>query len=81
MGRLRFEVERLRLAEVERIGRLHPNLERATVDTITRSLVQQLFHRPTTRLREMDDPELSARLAGLFAASPELDAPEMETAK
>ena len=60
-------------------GHIHKDLERETVDTITRSLVQQIFHRPTTRLRELDDPELGARLAALFAAAPE-DAPK-ETAK
>jgi glutamyl-tRNA reductase len=68
VGRLRYEVERVRVAEVDRIRRLHPDLAEGTVEAITRSLVKQIFHRPTERLRALDDPELGARFAALFAA-------------
>lgn len=67
VGRLRFEVERLRESEARRIARLHPELGEETVEAITRSLVNQIFHRPTERLRANPDPDLARRLAELFA--------------
>lgn len=66
VGRLRLEVERVRRAEVERTGRLHPELAAETIDQITRSLVNQIFHLPSQRLREAGDEELSERFAALF---------------
>ncbi len=66
IGRLRFEVERVREAEALRIARLHPDLPVETIDTITRTLTNQLFHRPTERLRGIADPELKQRLVELF---------------
>ena len=68
LGRLRLEVERVRKTEAERIARLHPELPTNTIEKITRGLVNQLFHRPTQRLRESDDREFEARVVGLFAA-------------
>ena len=70
VGRVRLEVERVRQAELVRIQRLHPELKPETVDTITRALVNQIFHRPSQRLRTLEDSELAARLAALFAADP-----------
>jgi glutamyl-tRNA reductase len=67
IGRLRLEVERVRRAEVERTGRLHPELAPETVEQITRSLVNQIFHLPSKRLRELGDPDLGTRVAALFA--------------
>ena len=74
LGRLRLEVERVRQAEVERIGRLHPELPAQTIETITRSLVNQIFHRPTQRLREIDDRAFGARFVALFAAEAPVEA-------
>ena len=71
VGHLRLSVERVRQAEVDRILRLHPDLSPATVETISRSLVNQIFHRPTERLRALNDPTLGQQLAGLFADAPE----------
>jgi glutamyl-tRNA reductase len=68
VGLLRAEVERLREAEVRRIARLHPELPPETVETITRSLINQVFHRPTERLRANSDPEFGQRLVELFAS-------------
>lgn len=73
VGRVRLEVERVRQAELVRIQRLHPELEPETVDTITRALLNQVFHRPSQRLRSMDDTDLAARLAALFAHETPLD--------
>lgn len=68
VGQLRAEVERLREAEARRIARLHPELPRETVETITRSLINQVFHRPTARLRASGDDDLGQRLVELFAS-------------
>ena len=70
VGRLRLEVERVRQAEVERTGRLHPEIAIETVDQITRSLVNQIFHLPSKRLRESENDELGERFAALFAQEP-----------
>ena len=67
VGELRAHVERLRQAEVRRIARLHPELESATIDTITHALVNRIFHTPSERLRELDDEQLSRSIAALFA--------------
>ncbi len=75
LGRLRLEVERVRKREAERIRRLHPEISLQTIETITRSLVNQIFHGPTQRLRELDDQALVARFTSLFVAGP---APELE---
>ena len=66
LGTLRSEIERIRQRELMRSLRLHPDLPPDKLDTITRSLVNQLFHRPTQRLRQSADPELADALAALF---------------
>ncbi len=68
IGLMRLEVERIRQRELSRIEKLHPELPREKVDLITRSLVNQIFHGPTERLRRLDDRELGARIAALFVA-------------
>ncbi len=67
VGSLRFELEIVRQREMERVRRLHPEIEPETLDVITRSLVNQLFHRPSERLKRLNDPALSARVAALFS--------------
>lgn len=66
VGALRQSVEQVRRRHVERLARLHPEVAQATLDTITRSLVNQLFHAPSERLRQLDDPELQDLVATLF---------------
>lgn len=73
VGRLRFEVERVRQVEVERIQRLHPELPPRTVDAITRSLLKQVFHAPTERLRLAGDDDLGRQLAALFCPDAEAE--------
>lgn len=68
VGLLRAEVERVREAEVRRIARLHPELPPETVETITRSLINHVFHRPTERLRAGGDAEFGQRLLQLFTS-------------
>lgn len=69
VGRLRLEVERVREREAVRIERLHPGIPRQTIDQITRSLVNQLFHRPSQHLATLADPDLARHVVELFAAS------------
>ncbi len=66
LGSLRSEVERIRMRELTRSLRLHPELPAETLDTITRSLVNQIFHRPSQRLRQSEDEELATAFAALF---------------
>jgi len=68
VGHLRAEVERIRLREVERARRLHPEVSPDTLEAITRSLLDKVFHEPTARLRALEDDDLARRLASLFAA-------------
>jgi glutamyl-tRNA reductase len=75
VGRLRDSVERIRRSEAERIHRIHPEIPPETVEIITRSLVNQLFHRPTHRLRVRNDPQLGAAVAELFAQEPATESP------
>jgi glutamyl-tRNA reductase len=67
IGRMRMEVEAIRQREVERIQRLHPGIAPELVDTITRSLIDRVFHAATARLRESGDLRLAEAVAGLFA--------------
>lgn len=69
IGRMRMEIEAVRRREVARIQRLHPDLPPGVVDTITRSLLDQVLHAPTARLRESGDATLATTVAALFAAS------------
>jgi glutamyl-tRNA reductase len=66
---LRSEIERIRQRELMRSLRLHPDLPPDTLDTITRSLINKIFHGPTQRLRQAADPELADALAALFRRS------------
>lgn len=66
LGSLREEVERIRQQEISRTLRLHPELPAEKVDAITRSLVNQIFHQPSQRLRQPENTELAAALAALF---------------
>lgn len=66
VARLRKNTEAIRAREAARIARLHPGLPPQTIDSITRSLMNQLLHAPSERLRHLEDPELAARLADLF---------------
>jgi len=66
LGSLREEVERIRQRELSRSLRLHPDLPPQKLDTITRTLVNQIFHRPSRRLRQSGDLELATALADLF---------------
>lgn len=68
IGRMRMEVEAVRRREAARIQRLHPDLAPEVIETITRSLLDQVFHVPTARLRESGDATLADAVAGLFAA-------------
>jgi glutamyl-tRNA reductase len=65
LERIRSDVERIRQREIARTLRLHPGLPPETIDLVTRSLVNQILHRPTLRLR--DDPGLARSFASLFA--------------
>lgn len=66
VGALRFEVERIRQREVERLRAQHPELPASTLEALTRSLVNQLFHAPSERLRQ-GDPAFVRQVAELFA--------------
>lgn len=72
VGRLRFEVERIRRLEVERAYRLHPEVRPETVDAITRSLLNHVFHLPTERLRAEGGGDFERQVAALFAARMEV---------
>ena len=69
-GRLRQEIEAIRLREASAIERLHPEIPRQTVDAITRRIVNQIFHLPSSRLKQTDDREFGDRVADLFGATP-----------
>jgi glutamyl-tRNA reductase len=66
IGALREEIELIRQRELMRSLRLHPELPAEKLDTITRTLVNQIFHRPSRRLRQSGDQELAAAVADLF---------------
>lgn len=67
VGSLRLEVDRVRQRELAKMQRLHPQLAPELLETLTRSLVDQIFHRPSARLRELDDPSLGRELVALFS--------------
>jgi glutamyl-tRNA reductase len=66
VGSLRASIERVRQGEVKRIARLHPEIATETVDAITRSLVNKIFHLPSRKLACLDDEALSHQFARLF---------------
>ena len=71
LGALREEVERIRQQEMTRTLRLHPEMPPETVDQITRSLINQVFHQPSQRLRQPENAELAAAVAALFTNASE----------
>ena len=66
VGALRASVERARRGELARLQRRHPEIAADTLDAMTRSLLNQIFHAPTERLRERGDDQLARDLAALF---------------
>jgi glutamyl-tRNA reductase len=80
LGSLRGEVETIRRRELARAARLHPELPLSTLDTITRSLVNQIFHQPSLRLRATENHTLAAAFADLFRAPASLNPLEVEAA-
>jgi len=70
VGALRLEIERLRQSEMERIRRLHPELPVETMDVITRSLVNRLFHGISEGLKRIDDPDFHEHVLAMFGAVP-----------
>lgn len=68
VGLMRASVEAARAAEMANIQRLHPEIAPATLETISRSLVNRILHVPSQRLRAMQDDALAHELAALFAS-------------
>lgn len=66
VGALRSAVEGVRQRELVRARKLHPEVAPETLDALTRSLVNQIFHEPSRRLKELGDQRLGAELAALF---------------
>lgn len=66
VGELRLSVERIRQRELRRMERLHPQIPAQTLDVLTRALVNQIFHTPSARLRELNDPKLTEQFVELF---------------
>lgn len=64
-GALRAEIEAIRQQELIRAQRLHPEVPPEVLDAVTRSLIDKVFHRPTRRIRELDD-EIAREFAALF---------------
>ncbi|MEO6397999.1 MAG: hypothetical protein ABIP13_05990 [Tepidiformaceae bacterium] len=69
VGALRSEVEKVRQRELKRMKRLHPEVAPETLDLVTRSLVDQIFHRPSVRLRDSQRTTLASEVVALFADS------------
>lgn len=67
VGTLRSRVETVRQQELARMRRLHPEIPLETLDVLTSSLVNQIFHEPSQRLKSIEDPQLRAQLVALFA--------------
>ena len=66
VGALRARVEDVRQRELVRMRRLHPEIPADTLDVLSRSLVNQLFHAPSQRLKDLDDPRLGQQFVALF---------------
>jgi glutamyl-tRNA reductase len=67
VGALRQSIEQSRRDQLDRLSRLHPDVPPQALDAITRTLLNQLFHAPSERLRALDDPELQEQVVALFA--------------
>lgn len=66
IGRLRQSVEQMRQEELRRLRRRHPEIPEATIEAVTRSMVNRMFHQPVVRLKSLE-PEIASMLADLFA--------------
>jgi glutamyl-tRNA reductase len=66
VGAVRARVEQVRQRELARMRRLHPEIAPETLDTLSRSLVNQLFHAPSQKLKELDDARLGREFLSLF---------------
>jgi glutamyl-tRNA reductase len=66
VGRLRQSVEQLRQEELRRLRQRHPEIPEATMEALTRSMVNRMFHHPVIRLKTLE-PDLAASVADLFA--------------
>jgi glutamyl-tRNA reductase len=64
-GALRAEIEAIRQQELLRAQKLHPDVPLEVLDAVTRSLIDKVFHRPTRRIRDLDD-EIAREFAALF---------------
>ncbi len=53
-ARLRNAVEATRQAEIDRMVRLHPGVDRAALETFSRALTNRLFHGPSQAARTAD---------------------------
>lgn len=69
VGALRLEVEKVRQRELSRMRRLHPEVAPETLDVLTLSLVEQIFHRPSVRLRDAAHTNFGVEVVALFADS------------
>ena len=66
VGTLRADLEAIRLEELERARRLHPEVPVDVLDAVTRSLMDKVFHRPTIRLKDLDDEAAANDFAAFF---------------
>lgn len=66
VGALRATVEEIRQRELARMKRLHPEIPEETLEAITKSLVSQIFHLPSARLKSMTDDEMARAFVELF---------------
>lgn len=66
VGAVRLALEKKRQAEVDRIVKMHPDLTRDLMDTITKSLVNRLFHRFSAGLKQIDDVDFHEQILALF---------------
>ncbi|MGB4861831.1 MAG: hypothetical protein WBO97_05185 [Tepidiformaceae bacterium] len=66
IGSLRAEVEAIRKQEVARAQKLHPNVPAEVLDAVTRSLIDKVFHTPTSKMRGIENDALAREVAALF---------------
>lgn len=66
---LRDEVEVIRQRELARAAKDYPELPISALDTITRSLVNEIFQRSSARLRGTVNAELAEALGALFESA------------
>ena len=67
VGNMRSAVEQVRQRELPRIQEKHPDITPEALDAITRALINRIFHTPSQKLKQIDDPELARSLAELFS--------------